>query len=279
MPVHMRGAPCDMDSIMAIAKEHNLIVIEDCAQATGGTYKEKPVGTIGDIGCFSFQYYKTITSGEGGMVVTNDERLYDRCMGYHDSSACWRPDRFAGQRYEGELFCGANFRMSELAGAVMLAQIDKLDPILADMRKNKARITEQIKDTKGIKVRPSHDDEGDTGICLMFFLDSSDKVAEFAEALQAEGVACAEYFNMDKPDWHMFPHFTHIIEKKSASEEGCPWTCPYHKGPPVEYSRDMNPNTLDYLGRSVHLDIAPQMTDEDCDMIAKAVNKVAEALL
>lgn len=87
----------------------------------GGTYKGKCLGTIGDCGCYSFQYHKIITAGEGGMVVTNNERLYDRCMGYHDTAACWRSDRFAEERYEGELFCGVNFRMSELTGAVMLA--------------------------------------------------------------------------------------------------------------------------------------------------------------
>ena len=86
--VHMRGVPCDMDRIMAIAKKHNLIVIEDVAQAMGGTYKGKYLGTSGDCGCYSFQYHKIITAGEGGMIVTNNEKLYDRCMSYHDTAAC-----------------------------------------------------------------------------------------------------------------------------------------------------------------------------------------------
>ena len=277
--VHMRGVPCDMDSIMAIAGEHGLIVIEDVAQAAGGTYKGKYLGTFGHCGCFSFQYHKTITAGEGGLVATDDEKLYDRCMSYHDTAACWRPDRFAEERYEGELFCGSNFRMSELIGAVMIPQLGKLDKMLEGMRKNQSRILDQIKDTKGIKVRPRHDDAGDTGICLMFYLDSPDKVEPFVDALQAEGVACSGVFNSGIPDWHIYAHWKHVIDKKSASGEGCPWTCPFHKGPPVEYSADMNPNTLDYLSKIVHLDIPPQMSDEDCDMIAKAINKVAEALL
>ncbi len=98
--VHMRGVPCDMHRLMAIARKHDLRVIEDVAQAAGGTYKGKYLGTFGDCGCFSFQYHKIITAGEGGMLVTGDERLYDRAMGYHDTAACWRPDRFAEQRYE-----------------------------------------------------------------------------------------------------------------------------------------------------------------------------------
>ena len=276
--VHMRGVPCDMDSIMALAKENNLIVIEDVAQAVGGKYKGKYLGTIGDIGCFSFQYHKTITAGEGGMLVTDDERLYNRCMGYHDTAACWRPDRFAEQRFEGELFCGSNFRMSELIGAVMLAQLDRLDSLLESMRKNQKRIISQIKDTKGIKVRPRYDEDGDTGICLMFYLDDKDKVEGFVEALQAEGVACSGVFNSGIPDWHIYAHWTHVINKNTPSGEGCPWSCPFHEGPPVEYSKDMNPNTLEYLSRIVHLDLPSQMTDEDSDMIAKAINKVAEEL-
>jgi len=279
--VHMRGVPCNMDAIMEIAKKHNLMVIEDCAQAVGATYKGKYVGTFGDCGCFSFQYHKTITAGEGGMILCKDARIYDRCCSYHDTAACWRPDRFAEQRFEGELFCGSNFRMSELAGAVMCAQLRKLDGLNALMRDHQKRIINQIKDTKGIKVRPCNDPEGDTGICLMFYLDSAEKVGPFCEALQAEGVNAAGVFNSGIPDWHIYAHWKHVIQKKASNEICCPWDCPYHEkknAAPVEYAEDMNPKTLEYLGRVVHLDIPAQMTDEDCDMIAKAINKVAAVL-
>ena len=277
--VHMRGVPCNMDAIMAIAKKHNLRVVEDCAQAVGATYKGKFVGTFGDCGCFSFQYHKTITAGEGGMILTNDPLLYDRCCSYHDTAACWRPDRFAEQRFEGELFCGSNFRMSELTGAVMLAQLGKLDRLNAAMRKHQRQIIAQIKDTKGIKVRPCNDPEGDTGICLMFYLDAPEKVGPFVEALKAEGVEAAGVFNSGIPDWHIYAHWKHVIQEKTPTPVKCPWDCPYHdKAPAVKYSSDMNPKTLEYLGRVVHLDIPAQMSDEDCDMIAKAINKVAEVL-
>ncbi|MBQ6839502.1 MAG: DegT/DnrJ/EryC1/StrS family aminotransferase [Oscillospiraceae bacterium] len=278
--VHMRGVPCNMDAIMEIAKKHNLMVIEDCAQAVGATYKGKYVGTFGDCGCFSFQYHKTITAGEGGMILCKDARIYDRCCSYHDTAACWRPDRFAEQRFEGELFCGSNFRMSELAGAVMCAQLRKLDGLNALMRDHQKRIINQIKDTKGIKVRPCNDPEGDTGICLMFYLDSAEKVGPFCDALQAEGVDAKGVFNSGIPDWHIYAHWKHVIQKKASSEVCCPWKCPYHeeKAPEVEYAEDMNPKTLEYLGRVVHLDIPAQMSDEDCDMIAKAINKVAAVL-
>jgi 8-amino-3,8-dideoxy-alpha-D-manno-octulosonate transaminase len=276
--VHMRGVPCDMDKIMKIAEKYKLRVIEDVAQAMGGTYKGKYLGTIGDCGCFSFQYHKIITAGEGGMIVTNDKKLYDRCMGYHDTAACWRPVRFADERYDGELFCGSNFRMSELTGAVMLAQLDKLDRLLFLMRRNQKKIIEQIKDTPNITIRPVNDPDGDVGICLMFYLNNSSKVEKFTEALRAEGVNASGVYNSGIPDWHIYAHWGHVLGKKTPTNDGCPWTCPFHKGESVDYSSDMNPNTLEYLSRVIHIDIPSQMTIEDCDMISKAINKVAWVL-
>ena len=276
--VHMRGVPCDMDRIMAIAKKHNLKVVEDVAQAVGGSYKGKMLGTFGDCGCFSFQYHKIITAGEGGAIITNDQRTYDRCMSYHDTAACWRPDRFAGERYEGELFCGSNFRMSELTGAVMKAQLGKLDWLSSKMRHAQQTIINGIKDVPGIKLRPLTDPDGDAGICLIFYLDNKDKVAPFADALMAEGVEAAGIFNKGIPDWHIYSHWTHVIEQKTPTPVNCPWECPYHKGEKIKYTADMNPNTLEYLSRAVHMDIPAQLTDQDCSMIVEAIRKVANEL-
>jgi len=275
IPVHMRGVPCNMDALMKIAEKHGIKVIEDAAQACGGTYNGKYLGTFGDAGCFSFQYHKIITAGEGGMAVTDDQILYDRIMGYHDTAACWRPDRFAKERYEGELFVGDNYRMGELAGAVMLAQLEKLDGILEKMRRSQKRIIQGIKDAPGVKVRPVHDPDGDVGICLMFYLESKNKVQTFTEALQAEGVDASGVYNSGIPDWHIYAHWEHIIQKKTPTPDGEPWTSRHHQGPDVEYSRDMCPKTLELLSRVVHIDIPPQMTLDDCDMIAEGINKVA----
>ncbi|MCE5198737.1 DegT/DnrJ/EryC1/StrS family aminotransferase [bacterium] len=278
--VHMRGAPCDMDRIVAICKKHNLKLIEDVAQACGGSYKGKALGTFGDVGCFSFQYPKIITAGEGGACITDDDLLYDRLMGYHDTAACWRPDRFGGERYDGELFCGVNYRMSELTGAVMLAQLGKLDRLVSAMREHKNQIKKQISGLKGITFRKLNDEEGDTAICLMFMLDDASKVTPFVDALQAEGVGAAGVFNKGIPDWHIYSHWKHIIEKKTPTTEGCPYSCPHYKGDaPSRYSENMCPKTNEILSRTVHLDIPSQLTAEDCDMIALGIRKVAEALL
>ena len=277
--VHMRGVPCNLDRITDICQKRGIKLIEDAAQACGGSYRGKRLGTFGDVGCFSFQYHKIITAGEGGMCVTDEERLYDRLMAYHDTAACWRPDRFGAPRYKGEVFCGVNFRMSELAGAVMLAQINRLDNLLLRMRTNKKRIKERIQGLKGIAFRRLNDEAGDTGISLIFFLEDKDKVKPFAEALRAEGVPAAGIFDKGIPDWHIYAHWKHIMEKVTPTPEGCPYTCPYHKGKPVEYREDMCPNTLEYLARSIHLDVPPQITEQDCDMIAKGIRKVTEVLL
>ena len=177
------------------------------------------------------------------------------------------------------MFCGVNYRMSELTGAVMLAKLTRWDTLLGLMRRNQEIILRQIESTPGIKVRPVNDPEGDTGICLMFYLDDQHKVQKFTDALRAEGIAANGVYDSGIPDWHIYAHWQHIIEKKTPTPEGCPWTCPYHKGEPVEYSADMCPKTLEYLSRVVHLDIPPQMTIADCDMVAEGINKVAAALL
>ena len=279
MPVHMRGAPCRMDDIMAIAKERGLKVVEDVAQAMGGSYKGKALGTFGDIGCFSLQYHKIITSGEGGLLVTDDDVLYDRAQGYHDTAACWRPDRFGLPRYEGEVFPGVNFRLAELLGAVALVQLGKLDGLLARMRTNKARIKNAIQDLSGLDFREIADPKGDTGICLVMYLSSGEEAKEFAEALEAEGVEAASLFNAGIPDWHIYSHWKHIMDKVTATPEGCPYTCPYYEGPEPTYTPDMCPQSLAWLDRSVHVDIPPQLTEEDCDMTAQAIRKVGQALL
>ncbi|MFO7547990.1 MAG: DegT/DnrJ/EryC1/StrS family aminotransferase, partial [Acidimicrobiia bacterium] len=120
MPVHMRGAPCNMDALMTVARQHNLAVIEDVAQADGGSYNGRRLGSIGDLGAFSFQFNKILTSGEGGMLITSDERLYHRAVMVHDV--------VGGQRNNipaEAIIPGLNFRMSELQGALMQVQIER----------------------------------------------------------------------------------------------------------------------------------------------------------
>jgi 8-amino-3,8-dideoxy-alpha-D-manno-octulosonate transaminase len=141
IPVHMCGAPAHIDKIMAVARKHNLLVLEDNAQGCGGSYRGKKLGTFGDMGIFSFDYYKTVTTGEGGMVLTDNKDLSLRAEWYHDHGHDHNPN--VGRAMEGRTILGFNYRMNELQGALGLAQLRKLDTIIALQKINKQAINEK----------------------------------------------------------------------------------------------------------------------------------------
>lgn len=278
VPVHMRGAAADMAAIMAVANEHGLPVVEDAAQAGGGSYRGKRLGSIGTMGCFSFDYYKVIVSGEGGFITTDDEWLFTRAQSWHDCAACWRPDRFAHERREGELFCGENYRMSELEGAVALAQIRKADEMLAGYRRAKQWIKEAIEPFEGLSFRRLHDAEGDAAVCLGMYLPDAATTRKAVEALDAEGVPAGGIYDAKVRDWHVFNYWEHILEKKTVAGDGLPWSgAPEAELP--KYSKDMCPRTLDLLSRAILLDIHYNYSQEQCAAIAAGINKVFRALL
>jgi len=273
IPVHMRGAPAAMDAILDVARRHSLAVIEDVAQACGGSFRGQRLGSLGTFGCFSFDAYKIIASGEGGFVTTDDEWLYTRAQSWHDTAACWRPDRYARERREGELFCGENYRMSELQGAVALAQIRKLDRLTRATQRCHRRIAAALELPKGCKMRQVPDPQGDTGICLIIFLPDAEMAKKAAAAAKAEGVPAGGIYDQTVRDWHLYCHWDHILERKPVSPDGLPWSAiPAAEQP--RYSRDMCPRTLDLLSRSLHVAVGAHYTDEECDAIAAVLNRV-----
>jgi len=275
--VHMRGAPAQMDALLDLAKRKGLPLLEDVAQAGGGSFQGKRLGSLGTIGCFSFDYYKVIVSGEGGFVTTDDEWLYTRAQSWHDTAACWRPDRFAHERREGELFAGENYRMSELEGAVALAQIRKTDAMLAGYRRAKKLIKEGIDKSPHVQFRRIPDEQGDTAICLILFLPDADVTRQAIEALHAEGVPAGGVYDSKVRDWHIYTYWEHVLDKKSVAKDGLPWSAvPAAELP--KYSRDMCPRTLDLLGRSIHIEINHNYSDEDCKAIALGINRVLRQL-
>ncbi len=159
--VHMLGAPARLDEIKDVADRHGIALIEDCAQAFGATYQGQGVGGIGSTGVYSFNEYKTITCGDGGMIVTDDEDLYGRLFAIHDQGHA--PNRL-GSKYAERPFLGLNFRMTELSGAVLLAQVRKLDMIRTHLRENKQIVKSAIEDLPGHRLprdrrprrRPGH---------------------------------------------------------------------------------------------------------------------------
>ena len=277
VPVHMRGAPAQMDAILELAHHKGIPVVEDVAQAGGGSFQGKRLGSLGTLGCFSFDYYKVHASGEGGFVTTNDEWLYTRAQSWHDTAACWRPDRFGRERQAGELFCGENYRMSELQGAVALAQIRKTEVMLAGYRRAHRRIKEAIESTAGLSFRRVPDESGDTSICLILFLKDSDTTRKAMHAMQAQGVPAGGIYDQKVRDWHIYAYWDHILEKKHVAPDGLPWSAvPADELP--RYAKDMCPRTLDLLSRAIMIDINWQYSDEDCDNIALGINRVLKEI-
>jgi len=276
--VHMKGFPADMDAICAIAKQHNLRVIEDVAQAAGGTYRGKKLGTLGDIGCFSLDHYKVIASGEGGIMTFRDEWLYTRAQSYHDTAACWRPDRYARERKKGELFAGENYRMNELGAAVALAQLKKLGKLAANFLRNYKLIRERLDLPDGVQVLKENDPDGGCRYLLGILWPTEGLATAATKALQAEGIWSSTH-DTHVRDWHVYKYWEHILEKKTATREGCPYTCPYYKGKLPDYSPDMCPKTMDLLARSLFVPIGANFTIAECNQIAKGINKVARILM
>lgn len=273
MPVHMRGAPCRMHELLALAREHRLLVIEDTAQADGASYKGQRLGTFGDVGCFSLQFNKIITSGEGGMIVTDDADMWRRALMFHDVIAPLQNDVPAE-----DLLIGTNYRMPELLGAVGLVQLRRLDGLLAAMRERKRMLKLGMSDVaqrKGIVFREEVDEAGDAGIALIFFMDSVQKAGDIVEALRAENIGASRLYEPDRRDYHVYAHWTPIIEQRTWSPEGGPWR---HARRPIEYSKDMCPRSLDLLGRAVHLDVSPLLTNEDIEETIEGLNRVLSVM-
>ena len=274
VPVHMAGVCADMNTIMAIARKHNLIVIEDNAQSCGGKYKGRYLGTIGDMGCFSLSSYKVVGAGEAGMVLTNDEWLYTRATSQHDTAACWRPDRYAKERQPGELFCGENYRMSELEGTVNWVQLQKMEAQSRQYNSNMRRIVAGLDAFPKTKLRRSNDIEGDLGYALILLAENKEAAEQLASALQAEGVPAGARGARSARDWHIYSYWEQILEQKTATKEGCPFTCPYYEGPLPPYSEQMCPRAADLFGRAVFISVNQWWTERDCDQVADAINKV-----
>lgn len=259
-PTHHWGTVADMGAILEIARRRGIKVIEDCAQAPGASWRGRPVGSIGDLGCFSISCYKIIGGGEGGMLVTNDERLYERASQLIEAGGLWRPDRFAPERYPGELFVGTNYRLSELEAAVNVVQMRKLEGVVARHRAVHARITSRLKVFREIRRQKSNDPAGDIGYQFRCFPQTTDLGRRIADALRAEGIRAAFRGAGAKPDWHvhrdMFPLFANYAENCRA--ERCPVAA-------------------DLYDRCVNISFDQWWTPEDCDAVADGMNKVFAA--
>jgi 8-amino-3,8-dideoxy-alpha-D-manno-octulosonate transaminase len=257
LPVHMRGAPANMDALTGLAREHGLALVEDVCQSAGASFNGRRLGTFGDAGAFSLQFNKIITTGEGGVMITSRDDLYELAIDVHDCAGSLR--RGAGL----PRFAGWNFRASELQGAVARVQLQRLDGLLERMRSNQRRLAERVDTLPGLTLRRPNDDGGDAGICLIAFAATPALAAEAVEALKAEGVLAMRVYDPTFPDLHVYPYWAPVLAYLEDKGEPAP-DCP---------------RTLDLLERTIHVDLSPLLEDADVDELALAFEKVARGIL
>lgn len=274
--VPLIGTPVDMDPIMAFAKKHGIPVIEDVAQSCGIEYKGRPQGTIGDIGVFSFQMNKVLTAGEGGALLTNDPKLYERAVRYHDQGM-FRPAMahhfeldFASD--EAEAFAGQNYRMSEITGAVLVEQWKKLDPLVTGMRRHGKQIRDALRRTlPSLQLRGSCDEEGELGSHVGMILPDEESAVRFHQALNAENVSSLRLY-MGKPVYR----FPSIYHQRVADQRFNPFDYPFKH--PVKYAEGLCPRAESLIARTVFVPVSAALTEADTLDIVRGITKVYRGL-
>jgi dTDP-4-amino-4,6-dideoxygalactose transaminase len=244
LAVHMLGAPARLDELKAIADAHGIPLVEDCAQAFGATYRGRAVGGIGTVGAYSFNEYKTITCGDGGMIVTDDDDLYGRCFAMHDQGH--EPDRLES-RYAPRPFLGMNFRMTELSAAVLLAQLRKLDRIRSHLRANKAIVKEILAEVPAIEFRTLTDPDGDLATHLVVSLPTPGVARAVAQDVGSITLA--------ESGWHVYSRMNHLLERRTVTGKGCPFDCSCPEHARGDYRPGMLPRTDALLERSISIGI------------------------
>ena len=214
MPVHMCGSMADLDALKAICKEHDLILLEDACQSIGATYKGKAVGTIGDAGTFSFDFVKTITCGEGGVVMTNNKEVYTKCDGYTDHGH----DHLGVDRgADLHPFIGYNYRISELHAAVGLAQIRKLPQFLSIQKKNHTQLKNILQQIPEISFRTIPDAGGDSCTFLSWFLPTEELTRAAVAEMKTQGILAGNFYWFDN-NWHYIRKWDHLKNSTALSK-------------------------------------------------------------
>jgi dTDP-4-amino-4,6-dideoxygalactose transaminase len=272
VPIHMAGVPTNMPAIMKIAKARGIPVFEDCAQANGARLHGQLTGTFGEMAVFSFQMNKNITAGEGGILVTDDERLYMRANAAHDIGVPWREGSPVADSEHA--MWGAGARMSELAAAVIRAQLPKLDTIVAHMRASKYRIRAALDDLSGLQWRRVEDRDGDSGPFIIAMLKDENAATRLAKEASARGLNCTRLHDYGL---HVYYNVRALVEKRSHSADGFPWTHPANAPLVRNYARGALPKTDALLARSVLLPVPSNLTLQDENDFAAAFREAYNA--
>jgi 8-amino-3,8-dideoxy-alpha-D-manno-octulosonate transaminase len=269
LPVHMCGAMARIDAIADFCRTHNLVLIEDACQSLGATFGGKAVGTFGKMGCFSFDPVKTITCGEGGAVVTDEESLYQSADAFADHGH----DHIGSDRgKEWHPILGTNFRISELNAAVGVAQLRKLDWMLETQRRHRDRIKEAMAGFNGLTFREIPDEAGDSATFLSFFLPDEDTARRAATALTEAGAdGCFYWYDNN---WHYIRQWEHLKHLRCAARlpvalyDRCP-----------DYGAVSLPHSDAVMSRTISMQIKLTWTEADLQKRIETVKRVLTQLL
>lgn len=271
--VHMAGTPCDMDATMRVANEHKIPVLEDCAQCNGGSFKGQKVGTFGKVGIYSLQINKNVTAGEGGLLVTNDEKLYTRLVAAHDLGVPWK--KGLPEETSEVCFWGQGRRMGELAGAVANVQLRKLSQVVAHMKASKQRIKDMLGQIKGVSFRRLNDPDGDTGPFLILTFDNESRAVRITQRLTDDGIE--NVFHLSDYGLHIYHNIRSLVERIPLSPAGNPWSLPQNANSVFEYGKGTCPTSDDLFERSVIITIPSRLTAEQEREMAQTIRNAIVA--
>lgn len=239
IPVHMQNLVCDMDAIMTIAQQHQLVVIEDACQAVGVSYKGRRVGTIGDIGAFSFTRNKNMNSGEGGALITSNDQLFARARIYHDVGTFARRNR---DEFNEPIFAGVNIRVSELTGAVLYAQLPRLDPFLKRLRNRRQALVHQLAKSDRFRISPHYDPNNAVGLSVLF--ERPEDARSFASN---RGVT-----RLIDTERHIYTNWEPLLNQLTFDSRMNPFKWARRE---VKYEIGAHSRTLDILNRTCHVSL------------------------
>ncbi len=267
MPVHMNGLNCDMDRLMDVARRHDLLVVEDCCQADGGSYRGKRLGSIGHAGGFSFNYFKIISCGEGGAMVTDDDAVFERASLFHDGGCVFFKEGIAQQT---PVFAGWNFRFNEILSAVLRVQLTRLEGLLAGLREDKRLVREALEGTSGFTFSRVNDPAGECAVMLCLRFESAERAAGFAAGLSEAGFAAYSPINSGR---HVYSNWESIMEKRGSHD---PRGNPFSYGDcDWQYSPDMCPRSLEIMAQTVNIGMSPTRSTEERAALVAAIRAAA----
>jgi 8-amino-3,8-dideoxy-alpha-D-manno-octulosonate transaminase len=271
IPVHMRGTAANIPAIMEIARAAGIKVVEDTAQAIGGSVDGKMLGAWGDMGCFSLQLNKNMTTGEGGLFITNDDTYIERARAWQDLGFQRDGGRLTAPP-GAPIIWGAGSRMSELTAAIGRVQLRKLPRTIELMHGHQQRVIQGISDLRCFRFRQIVDPEGDSGYCVVLRMADGQTADWFARALRAEGVPSG---SGSQEGLHVYSVMPNLTEKRSISPSGYPWTHPANAPLVRDYTRGSLPQTDQLMAQFVGIWMPPTLTEADEQDIIAAVRKVA----